>query len=105
MNKNASPKTLVKDIELLTYIPHAFAQHEKRRRTKPTVWCGLMVVGWHFLVVYTFAFVGSKEARYLIWQVPLPWESGTKVVHDYATCITLMNLKSLPKIPLEYVRK
>lgn len=41
------------------------------------------VVGCHFLADYTFAFVGAMEARYLIWQVPLPWESVKKCIQHY----------------------
>lgn len=73
----------------MTYIPHTFAQHAKRRLAPPaapTVPLRVRrLVGWHFLIGYTFAFVRAVEARYLIWQVPLPWESVTKMCSHYAT--------------------
>lgn len=73
----------------MSYIPYAFAQHAKRRRAPGPL--RRRVVGWHFLIGYTFAFVGAVEARYLIWQVPLPWESVTKMYSTLCNAFDIIN--------------
>lgn len=83
------------------YIPHAFAQHAKRRRASG--W-PRAVVGCHFLAEYTFAFVAAMEARYLIWQVPLPWESVTKMVSILCNSLIMFKLYLFLKLTSSFSR-